>query len=405
MNISDSSALRNCTSCLLCAAICPHHAITIQLNKDGFYRPVLDESLCVNCGKCTAACYKFDEDFLVTTKESLNEKKLFAAWACDDEILKETTSGGLADILAHQLLEKGYKVVGVIYDKTKSRARHIIANTPEQLVYFRGSKYIQSFTLSAFRQIIESGRNEKYAIFGTPCQIYALRRIAEKRRLNSQFFFIDIYCHGCPSFHVWEKYLEVIKKKSGYSTFDDIKFRSKKYGWGKYCIEALVDGQTVFLSQRDNKFFELFFSDFVLNESCYDCKFRSSIEYCDIRLGDFWGSKYIGNHKGVSAVTLSSKRGESLFNEISGIDTQEHDLGGFLPNQSWGKSYHVNPEDRQQLLQELSEKDTNINKVVKVLRSKQNITTCVIRNVKHLLSYLPLSFNDSIRRIVYMIRQ
>ena len=35
MNISDSSALRNCTSCQLCAAICPHHAITIQLNKDG----------------------------------------------------------------------------------------------------------------------------------------------------------------------------------------------------------------------------------------------------------------------------------------------------------------------------------------------------------------------------------
>lgn len=40
MNITDDSALRACTSCQMCAAVCNHNAIEIHLNRDGFYRPL-----------------------------------------------------------------------------------------------------------------------------------------------------------------------------------------------------------------------------------------------------------------------------------------------------------------------------------------------------------------------------
>ena len=39
MNVNDKSALRECTSCQMCAAVCAKNAIEIRLNKDGFYRP------------------------------------------------------------------------------------------------------------------------------------------------------------------------------------------------------------------------------------------------------------------------------------------------------------------------------------------------------------------------------
>lgn len=53
MHILNSSAQRNCTSCQVCAAVCPKEAITIDLNPDGFYRPLVNESKCIDCGLCT----------------------------------------------------------------------------------------------------------------------------------------------------------------------------------------------------------------------------------------------------------------------------------------------------------------------------------------------------------------
>ena len=39
MNINDQSAIHKCTSCQMCAAVCPQNAIVVKLNEDGFYRP------------------------------------------------------------------------------------------------------------------------------------------------------------------------------------------------------------------------------------------------------------------------------------------------------------------------------------------------------------------------------
>ena len=61
MNITDVSAKRNCTSCQMCAAICPKNAISIALDLNGFYRPRVDDSLCVDCGICMKVCYRFEQ--------------------------------------------------------------------------------------------------------------------------------------------------------------------------------------------------------------------------------------------------------------------------------------------------------------------------------------------------------
>lgn len=46
MNISS---VKDCYGCGVCAASCPHKIIKIQLNKKGFYEPVL-----VDKDKCTS---------------------------------------------------------------------------------------------------------------------------------------------------------------------------------------------------------------------------------------------------------------------------------------------------------------------------------------------------------------
>ena len=48
MNISDKSALRECTSCQMCAAVCPKDAIRIDLDESGFFRPYVNPDKCVD---------------------------------------------------------------------------------------------------------------------------------------------------------------------------------------------------------------------------------------------------------------------------------------------------------------------------------------------------------------------
>ena len=60
MNINDKSAKRTCTSCQMCAAVCPKNAIKVVLDDNGFYRPTIDDVRCVDCSICTKVCYKFD---------------------------------------------------------------------------------------------------------------------------------------------------------------------------------------------------------------------------------------------------------------------------------------------------------------------------------------------------------
>ena len=176
MNVLSDSALNQCTGCQLCAAVCHKNAITIAPDVEGFYRPSIDPSLCVDCGLCTKICYKFDENIEPFGIDKLRTTTLYGASAKQRDIVENTTSGGVADLLAQELIHEGYRVVGVVYDSSDDCAKDFVASTVEESVAFRGSKYIQSYTLDAFKTVVKNCRQEKFAVFGTPCHIYALDR-------------------------------------------------------------------------------------------------------------------------------------------------------------------------------------------------------------------------------------
>ena len=402
MNVLDKSALRECTSCQLCGAVCPKNAIRIELNADGYYRPIVDEELCIDCGICTKVCYKFDEQLRMSQDADMQEYPLYAAWAKDDALVKQTTSGGIGDLLAQELIAEGYKVVGVVYNDDKVRAEHAIATTAEETKPFRGSKYIQSYTLDAMREVVKNCRNEKYAVFGTPCHIYALSKLASMKKVRDNFVFVDLYCHGCPSLHVWTKYQDYIKQKLNISKFDKVEFRSKVKGWGSFYVVVVVDGRPVFISNpKEDGFYELFFCNQVLNDGCRDCQLRGTLEYTDIRLGDFWGKKFLDNHRGVSGVSLSSDRGKKVFEKIiRNLDTQKCSYSEFLPYQSWGREYHPNTKAREAILASLQDGSQTIDDAVRAFRKHQSAAGKIKRHIKNILYYLPIGCTTFLKKFV-----
>lgn len=406
MNINDGRAKHSCTSCQMCAAVCPKNAITISLDKDGFYRPIVDNNLCVDCSICTNICYKFDNQIEDYGKDRLASTTLYGASAKDVNIVKKTTSGGIADILAHKLMQGGYKCVGVVYDSEYDIAIDIIANSEADLDKFRGSKYIQSYTFNAFKEIVNNCKNEKYAIFGTPCHIYSIDKFLRQRKVRDQHILIDLYCHGCPSMLIWEKYIKKIKEKTFYTKIDNVNFRSKTMGWGNYTMEISTNGKIQYHSNnRHNEFFDLFFSDQVLNEACNDCKLRGTLAYTDIRLGDFWGKQYVMNLKGVSAVSLVTDKAKTLFAAISDkVIYKKERYENFLPWQSWGKKHNPKPELRKILLEQLRDKNTTLDLCINTIHRQQSLRDKLSRHCKNVVYVFPIHFEKYIRWVFYHLR-
>lgn len=394
MNILDKTAKRECTSCQMCAAVCPRNAITIRLNESGFYRPVVDNELCIDCGICIKSCYKFDSNLQISTGHSLSKMQLYSASAKDYNVLFETTSGGVADLLAHELYNKGYTCVGVVYNSESDRAEHKIANSEDDLLAFRGSKYIQSYSLDALKELVQLCKIQKYAVFGTPCQIYALDKFLRQSKCRENFFLVDIFCHGCPSIFVWNKYHEQVIGKLVKSIRGKVNFRAKVKSWGWYNISVIDKNKIVFKSSpKHDEFYTLFFSDQVLNDSCYSCHFRSSLEYTDIRVGDFWGNLYAKDKKGVSAVCLVTDRGKEIFAAIKVIiNHKRHDFSDLLPYQCWNKTFKSDPNIRSEIFESLKDKNLSINDSIRILYSYQGLKGKIKRYIKYIAYYSPFDF-------------
>lgn len=297
-----------CYGCGACAVVCPKKCVSLNESAEGFYVPEIDKSECVNCGLCEKACPmrvaepKADVD--------LDKVKIFGAWAKDEETLAKSSSGGVVMSLAKILVEKGFKLVGVKYAPEHVRAEHFIAETLEDFKPSLGSKYVQSFTETAFKNL---DRNGKYLIVGTPCQVFALRP------LFPNAFFVDFWCHGVPSALLWRSFLKwagkgFVPKKI------DVVWRAKEcFGWQNgYCAVLKCENKKIYAkSNRNGDPYSLHFLRCnAQNRTCYTCPFGAYNSAADVRVGDFWGEAYAANTKGVSKIALMTEAARALESEL-----------------------------------------------------------------------------------------
>lgn len=299
---------RDCFGCGVCSTACPKKTITMQVNKDGFYTPLVDEDNCIECGICLNVC-AFNHD---TVCQQGLESFSGAGWSNDADTRYTSTSGGIAFEIANHLLAAGYKVLGVRYDILSQSAEHIIAQDEESLKDTVGSKYIQSHTQEAFSRFV---RGEKYLVVGTPCQIDSLRRYVRMKKMEQDFVLVDFFCHGVPSDLMWKKYLN----EFGIENPTTVRWRDKRTGWNNSYNMVFQNDEKESSSRmtQGDLFFKFFLRNRCLGKACYDdCKYKMTSSAADIRLGDFWGAKYEKEEKGVNAVIAFTQRGKDILHEL-----------------------------------------------------------------------------------------
>lgn len=340
--MANISKIKNCYGCGVCSAACPKKIISIHLNKNGFYEPRINNlSYCIDCGICLDVCAFTHKERALTPDEI--QIKSWAAWSNDKNIRKKCSSGGIGFEIGKRLIENGYYAVGCKYNIANQRAEHFIATTVEEFVQSIGSKYIQSYTEEAFRQI--KMRQNKYLIIGTPCQIDSFRRMIRKFNCENNFVLIDFYCHCVPSMYVWDAYMKMLEQKIGKVTYAS--WRNKfNYGWHDSWImgidgektsppfdwcqsftQLLQEKQTHIQSRKSQGdiFYKFFLGDVCSGPQCEkNCKYKYDKSSADIRIGDLWGKTYEQDQQGVSALVSFTTKGHEVIKQLQNISLIEH---------------------------------------------------------------------------------
>lgn len=308
------SQFSDCYGCGVCAVACPRQIISLEM-KDGFLHPVVRETECVECAQCLAVC-AYNHKQVEACDEGM---QFFAAYSNDANVRRQCSSGGVGLELAKNAIRKGYAFCGVCYNTQTGRAEHYVTDKIEELQRSIGSKYIQSYTLTGFSQF-EKGK--RYFVVGTPCQIDSLRRYIRQNKMEDDFVLVDFFCHGVPSALMWQKYIEEQTQQVG-SPVKSVSWRSKQCGWQNSWAMEIEGVRKIFsLKSQGDIFYRFFLRNRCLSNACYEhCKYKLISSSADIRIGDFWGTKYQNDQRGVSAVVAFTKKGKEHLRAVDNMCT------------------------------------------------------------------------------------
>lgn len=305
----------SCTACSACQSICHKHAITMITDDEGFQYPYINEDSCVECGLCIKTC-PANKELDVT---SSYPQQPYLAWINDDEVRLDSSSGGIFTALARYVISQGGVVCGAAYDDDMT-VRHRIVDNENDLIHLRGSKYVQSITEGIFSDIkVYLNKGVMVYFVGTPCQVAGLKSFLKKKYDN--LLTSDLICHGVPSGNLFKEQIKYFERKVG-KKIVDIKFRAKKrFGQG-YDIQIITNtGANKFFCAELVPYFNGFWKNITLRESCYKCQYASLHREGDITLADFWLVKKcfpdVRTSKGTSLVFVNSIIGENIFMKLA----------------------------------------------------------------------------------------
>lgn len=279
-----------CSGCGACLDVCPKNAISMSVDKEGFWYPKVDKDKCVDCSLCNKVC----------PIEHKVEAEMFAKPECYAAVNKnlfvrfDSTSGGAFSALANCMFkQKG--VVGGAATDSEFNAHQILIHNKSDLEKIRSSKYYQSDATGFYQEVENQLKAGKpVLVCGSPCQMAGLRGYLRKD--YEKLIIVDFICLCMPSPKVFKKYIQHIEQTYGFKVVET-KAKCKELGWRNLTQMFVLENGAHVYQTHDNNPFQFFYmtSRTCVRPVCYECPFKGFPRCADITIGDYW-QKEKGNN-------------------------------------------------------------------------------------------------------------
>lgn len=380
-----------CTGCTACVEICPNKCIKMVEDEHGFFYPIKDSKLCINCGLCKKVCPILNN---IVKTTSLFKQKVYALESNNEKLVLKSSSGGAFSTIAEAFCKQGdYYIFGARFDENLNVIHDYISNIKD-IEIFRKSKYVQSNLRNSYSLVEKFLKDNKKVLFtGTPCQIAGLKSYLGRDYDN--LLLVDLVCHGVPSQKIFDMYIQEIEKKYN-KKVKFVQFREKvKMKNGRFNsrnIKLVFNNDKVIIEDSlKNAYLRGFQNALFYRSSCGKCQFANPNRLSDITIADCWGIqniyKDIDVHKGISMVVVNTKKGGSLINEFyKKCKLKELDIDFAIKNNAQFSSPAKFHKNRNYFFENFEKIDFSklVNKCVKVSKTKQllrKLSPSFIKNI------------------------
>lgn len=306
-----------CTGCSACKEICPKQCITMQPDDLDALHPVVDESICINCGLCEKTC---------PNNRELSYKlphKVWAAWSNDSDVRRTSASGGIACELYRYWIKNGGVATGVVFDRDEG-CHFILLENESDIKAVQNSKYTFSDTAGIYKVVKQKLQAGISVLFiGVPCQVAGLYGFLKKEYDN--LTTVDIICHGMPPSTYLEQHIKSIEDKKKEYTHQ-LFFRDPKYYTYTYTFTLKnIKGKEFYNKKvltRDN--YQLgYHRALIYRENCYSCNYARKERISDLTIGDFSGlgrfAPFEYDKHNVSCILENTDKGAALLKKLKGV--------------------------------------------------------------------------------------
>lgn len=290
MKDNINSIGKNCLACGLCSSICPRRCINFSLDSHlGYYTAVIDESKCIHCGKCISVCPVKSNDFHSSTPKYIgNSKKVFAAYSQDNDLRKQSASGGFITSFLCYMLEKGHADAALVSKREGTTGHSFLATTKEEIIEAKTSIYAPVDYSVGIKELIET-QCRKIIVVGLPCHIQAITNLRKlNKNIDSKVFMtISIVCGKTPTTNAYR----YIANKNGIDYDSIISVKNRGEGWPGYMTIKHEKGEYKISYKSNMSMGMVLSSPFMCNPGCLSCVDGVGIT-ADMSVCDAWNEKY-----------------------------------------------------------------------------------------------------------------
>ena len=305
---------QKCTGCGACISICPPKCITWSEDAIGTKLPRIDETKCIECGICKKVCHVNARDV-----DAFFPQVAYAAYSSDYAMRRKSASGGIGAAIYTYALNYEYHIMGTcmnIHEGVDYRE----VNQYKDIYWAQNSKYVYSSMSSCFGFYERVIRNSGKAIFiGLPCQIMALKKYLEIKKLNDDFLiYVEIICHGVPNWKMLREHINYIENKKK-KKVDSLFFRGPN---GQFDMRMYSRGKLIYKKPMhwNDEYYRAFSVGLIFRENCYSCRYAKSERIADITIGDYSGlgdiEPWEQEKEQISVILCNNKKGNHFVKQL-----------------------------------------------------------------------------------------
>ena len=313
-----------CLGCSACVQVCPHSALSMKEDSEGFGYPALSPEACVDCGLCHKVCPQ-EKD----VEKHSEIQTAFGGYALDEKIRCQSTSGGAFSCIVDAWCDENCVIFGAVAKGLDVHHEYVLDKAMADR--FRKSKYSQSKIGNTYREAYQFLKDGRKVLFsGTPCQIAGLRKFLEIRKTDiNRLLTVEVVCEGVPSPYYVRKLDDYLTEKYGAGIKDlDYRYKDGRYDVpsngrrkGRWDFEVmhirLKNSKTLKKDRWFNPFWSIWLNHLMNRPSCYSCPYATKQRVTDITLGDLWGvhiycPELYGDNGGSSLIVANTKIGQEV---------------------------------------------------------------------------------------------